>query len=330
MGAHRAVHLTDRAMAGSDTLATARSLALALGREEFALILCGRNSNDAETGQVGPEIAELLHVPFVGNVRKLDYERDLQSVVAERETEDGYELIRCPLPALVSVTEGLMEERWPSRQEMEAARQDPAIEELGAAQLSPDSSLFGAAGSPTSVAGIRVVESQRLGVVIEEPDPLVAAERLIEGLKRRNAHSTTTAAEGHFPKYPGPKYPGNRERAIWVVAERAGPVLRRASFELLGKAAELVEHTRSEVAAILIGRGNEDDVKALAAYGADRVLIMEGPSLGHPRASPAPRPSPMPSAYTIPMPCSSPPPPMAETWPLAWRPGSGWASPAIA
>ena len=119
MGAHRAVHLTDRAMAGSDTLATARSLALALDREEFALILCGRSSNDAETGQVGPEIAELLHVPFVGNVRKLDYEGEGQSVLVERETEDGYELIRCPLPALVSVTEGLMEERFPSRSETE-------------------------------------------------------------------------------------------------------------------------------------------------------------------------------------------------------------------
>ena len=282
MGAHRAVHLTDRAMAGSDTLATARSLSLALDREEFALILCGRNSNDAETGQVGPEIAELLHVRFVGNVRKLDYERDGQSVVVERETEDGYELIRCPLPALVSVTEGLMEERFPSRQEMETARQDPAIEEVAAAQLSSDSSLFGVGGSPTSVAEIRVVESQRLGVVIEEPDPLVAAQRLVEGLKRRNARPATTIDERHVPKNPGPKYPGNRESAIWVVAERSGQSLRRASLELLAKAMELVEHTRSEVAAVLIGKGNEDDVKALAAYGADRVLLMEGPSLGHP------------------------------------------------
>src|SRR5215470_6384250 len=60
LGADRAVHLCDKTFAGSDTLATARALALALRRESCDLILCGRNSVDAETGQVGPEIAELL------------------------------------------------------------------------------------------------------------------------------------------------------------------------------------------------------------------------------------------------------------------------------
>src|SRR5439155_20344161 len=65
LGADRAIHLCDRACAGSDTLATARALALLLQREPFDLILCGRNSVDAETGQVGPEIAELLDVPQI-------------------------------------------------------------------------------------------------------------------------------------------------------------------------------------------------------------------------------------------------------------------------
>ena len=63
MGADRAVHLNDRAFAGSDTLATSRALALALGRENPDLIICGRNSTDAETGQVGPEVAEMLASP---------------------------------------------------------------------------------------------------------------------------------------------------------------------------------------------------------------------------------------------------------------------------
>ena len=60
LGADRALHLCDRAFAGADTLATARALAAALRGEAFDLILCGRNSVDAETGQVGPELAELL------------------------------------------------------------------------------------------------------------------------------------------------------------------------------------------------------------------------------------------------------------------------------
>ena len=73
MGADRAALLTDRALAGSDTLATARALALVLAREEPDLIICGRNSMDAETGQVGPEIAELIGIPHISQVRKLEW-----------------------------------------------------------------------------------------------------------------------------------------------------------------------------------------------------------------------------------------------------------------
>ena len=286
MGAHRTVLVTDRAMAGSDTLATARTLSLALIREKFGLIFCGRNSTDAETGQVGPEIAELLHIPHVSNVRKLEYSRDSESLLVERVTDEGHELIHCPLPALVTVAEGIMEERWPSRQEMETARENPAIQEVGAAQLSPDSSLFGAAGSPTRVAEIRLIEPQRLGVVIEEPDPEVAAQKLVEGVMSRAAVDAVPAQRrGQWPRYVGAM-----EKAIWVVAERVGSgpstalgtSLRRATYELLGKARDLVQHTRSEVAAVLIGQGYEQDVKALAAYGADRVLVMDDTSLGHP------------------------------------------------
>src|SRR4029079_8673623 len=64
-GADRAIHLVDRAFAGSDTLATARALALAVKREQFDLIFCGKYSVDAETAQVGPELAEMLDVPQV-------------------------------------------------------------------------------------------------------------------------------------------------------------------------------------------------------------------------------------------------------------------------
>lgn len=74
LGADRAILLTDRALAGSDTLATARALSLLLAQEKPDPIICGRNSADAETGQVGPEIAELLGIPHVSQVRKPDYQ----------------------------------------------------------------------------------------------------------------------------------------------------------------------------------------------------------------------------------------------------------------
>ena len=284
LGADRAVHLTDAAMAGSDTLATARSLALALEREEYDLILCGRNSTDAETGQVGPEIAQLLQLSYVGNVRKLEPNQDRKSVLVERVTDEGYELIECPLPGLIAITEGIIAERWPSRQEMESARENPIIDEVNAAQLSTDASIFGASGSPTWVADIRLVESQRLGIVIEEPDPQLAAQKVMEGLKGRN--ETTPS---HTSLEPWSRYPGTEESGIWVVAERVGTgppeavtsSLRRVTLELLGKARELAEHRRCEVTAILVGPVDIDDAKALTAYGADKVLILDGPGLNH-------------------------------------------------
>src|ERR1700678_4074525 len=71
-GADDGVHLCDVAFAGSDTLATSRALAAALEQDgPFDLILVGRNSIDGETGQVGPEVAELLDLAFAGGVRRL-------------------------------------------------------------------------------------------------------------------------------------------------------------------------------------------------------------------------------------------------------------------
>ena len=101
LGADRAQLLTDRALAGSDTLATARALALALEAEQPDLIICGRNSSDAETGQVGPELAELLGIPHISQVSQLEYQRDRNHIVARRVTDDGYQIMECPLPALV-------------------------------------------------------------------------------------------------------------------------------------------------------------------------------------------------------------------------------------
>ena len=153
MGMDRAVHLVDSAFAGSDTLATARALALALRRESFDLILCGRNSVDAETGQVGPEVAEMLDLPQVTGVRRLELDERTGHVVVERETDEGHERLLCPLPALLTVTEGVAPEAFPRPDAVEAARAVP-IEQIVATDLSDDASLFGMEGSPTWVGEV--------------------------------------------------------------------------------------------------------------------------------------------------------------------------------
>ena len=277
MGADKAIHMTDMAFAGSDTLATSRTIALAIQRNPFDLILCGRNSNDAETGQVGPEIAEILHIPHVSNARKLDFVDDGQKVLVERVTDQGYETIRCPLPALVTVAEGISEEKFASKAELDSV-QDEVVEEIGAGQLWSDQSLFGTIGSPTRVEEIRLIEPDRLGVTIEDTNPKEAARRVVAGLRDRLAARPTGAKRVDDL----PRHKGNTQGAIWVMTEVTGSELRRVTFEMIGKARELVQRTQGEIVAVLLGQGVQEHVKAVAAFGADRALILGSDVVAHP------------------------------------------------
>ena len=278
LGADRGILLSDRALAGSDTLATARALGMVLEREKPDLIVCGRNSSDAETGQVGPELAELLGLPHISHVRKLDYQADTGTIVAERITDEGYQVIECSLPAVVCVTEGVAAETFANREQMAVAQEKP-VEELSCTELTDDLTQFGLEGSPTWVEDIRLIEPTRQGLMIEGEAPDVAAQQVAQLLKE-SLSALATEEEGS----PGPidtkRYPNAREQSIWVVAETSQTGLRRVTLELLGKARQLTGTTRSQVVAVLIGEPSDDAVRALAAYGADRVLTLDNSSLG--------------------------------------------------
>ena len=107
-GADEGVLVTDPAFAGSDTLATASALAAALATEgPFDLVLVGRNSIDADTGQVGPELAELLDLPFAAGVKELTLaDRGAQ---VRCELDDGWRDVEVRLPAVLSTAERLTE-----------------------------------------------------------------------------------------------------------------------------------------------------------------------------------------------------------------------------
>ena len=275
LGADCGVHLVDPAFAGADTLATARALALALRREGFDLVLCGRSSVDAETGQVGPEVAELLDVPQITAVAKLDIHVERRRVKAERETDAGFEAVECMLPALVSATEDLAAERFPKRAEKEAAKAKPIVE-VTAKDLADDVSTFGAAGSPTRVESIRAIEVTRQARILEG-DVEAAVRSLAELLVEKGAFSdeavpaTNAAAAAQSP--------GDPAKAIWVLAEVLDQKLRRVSFELLGKAVELAAQSGGEVAALLLGHGVRHLAEGLGAAGATRIFVCDDPLL---------------------------------------------------
>ena len=283
MGADSAVHLNDRAFAGSDTLATARALALALAQDEYDLIICGRNSVDAETGQVGAEIAEMLDLPQVSGVRRLELDVSTDgsaSLTAERITDEGHDVVRCALPALITVTEDVAPEIYPRRAERQAAMEKP-ITTLTAADLSDDLSVFGTDGSPTWVSEIYSIEPERDGIVAQDKPVAEAVAELMEYLNERgafdgNGSDSTDAAMGRGPR---------RERedvgAIWVVAETLGGELRPITLELLGRSCEIADMLDTSVEAVLIGENVELHAVALTAYGADTVLLAQDERLAN-------------------------------------------------
>jgi len=154
-GADSALLVTDQAIEAFslDSLATAKILAAAVGRlARFDLILCGMQASDTNAGLIGPMVASLLGVPCVTLARKAHVEGGMLEV--ERVVQDAYEVVLCPLPALVTVTGEAGELRYPSLQAIKGAKEIPQ-ETLGLSDLQLD--LF----SPPRVELISLSAPQR-------------------------------------------------------------------------------------------------------------------------------------------------------------------------
>jgi len=159
MGVDDALLLSDRAFAGSDTLATSYALAAAirkLGR--FDLVICGKQAIDGDTAQVGPGIAERLGIPQITYVRELHIDNGL--IKAKRMLEDGYEWLQAPLPALVTVVKQINEPRYPSLKGILQARK-AEIPVWTPADIDADLGKIGFDGSPTRVIKIFTPQRER-------------------------------------------------------------------------------------------------------------------------------------------------------------------------
>jgi electron transfer flavoprotein alpha subunit len=267
-GADAGIHLCDEAFAGSDTLATARALAAALrAAGPFDLVLLGRNSIDGETGQVGPEVAELLDLPFASGVRRLE---DLGTrLLLELEHDDGTQEAEIALPAVLSVAERLCD---PCKVDPAGRAAVPAarLSRLGAAELGPGP--WGEAGSPTVVGETRPMDHTRANLVLEGPlDTQV--EAAVDELRRRGALDAG-AGDGEpaaaAPPGMGAKAARPQSRAVAVLVEPGRP---EVAGELLGAAAGLGRATGAAVHALV-------PVNAAgtlpACPGADLLVAFEG------------------------------------------------------
>ncbi|HOK56402.1 MAG TPA: electron transfer flavoprotein subunit beta/FixA family protein [bacterium] len=182
MGIDNGVLISDRKFAGSDTLATSYTLSLGIKKiGEFDIIVCGRETLDGSTGQVGPGIAEHLGISYITYVSKIVDIKD-NEFECIRLMEDHYEIVKTKLPVLITVVKEINVPRIPSLKNMMRAKKIE-IPVWKAENLGGDESLFGQDGSPTRVIDVWIQTITKEGRKVEgEPEYLV--EEIINELKK--------------------------------------------------------------------------------------------------------------------------------------------------
>ena len=174
MGADRALLIDLPNVADLDTLALARVLAGQVERLPFDLVLVGQNSDDYESGQVGPQVAELLDLPMVSSVMDLQVEGG--RLILKRDVEDGSQTVEAPLPALLMAITGLNEPRYPSLKGIMAAKKKP----LDVVQPETVDTAHRLAWSEPEAP-----ERTTSGVLVQDVPAVEAAEQLVAWLREQ-------------------------------------------------------------------------------------------------------------------------------------------------
>jgi electron transfer flavoprotein beta subunit len=176
MGAAKAILVSDESLQGADALTTAKVLAAAIKRANPDLVLAATESTDGYTGTTPVQVAELLGLPSVTFAKHV--ESDGSSVKVNRQTEAGFDEVECPLPALVTVTAGVVEPRYPSFKGIMAAKGKP-VEELKVADLGIE---LGSTGQ--EIVDIAPAEERKAGEIVQdEGDAYQRIVAFLEGLK---------------------------------------------------------------------------------------------------------------------------------------------------
>jgi electron transfer flavoprotein beta subunit len=177
MGASRGILITDPGLENSDALSTARALAAAIKGQSFDLIICGTESTDGSSGAVPAQLAQLLELPLLSFAKKLEV-ADGKAVI-DRQTDDGYDVVESPLPAIITVTGGINEARYPAlRGIMQAKNKD--VKQVGLADLGLDGKA-GKTALTQEVVDAAPAEARKAGEVVEDKGE--GAKRVADFLK---------------------------------------------------------------------------------------------------------------------------------------------------
>ena len=180
MGAAKAILVSDPALAGSDSLGTAKVLAKCIERAgDIDLVLAATESSDGYTGTVPAQVGELLGWPALTFTKHVEIAGT--TVKAQRQTEAGYDEVEASLPAIVSVTAGVVEPRYPSFKGIMAAKNKP-VDKVTAADLGLDAGQVGWAGARQKIVSVGAAPEREAGEKIEDEGE--AYERIVQFLEQ--------------------------------------------------------------------------------------------------------------------------------------------------
>jgi electron transfer flavoprotein beta subunit len=165
MGADKAVHLLDDALAGSDVLQTSYALAQVLQQIGFDLVIVGAESTDARMGSMAAMLAERLSVPQLSLASKVEI--DGSAVTIHRQSEDGFWKVTGDLPAVISVVEKINEPRYPSFKGIMAAKKKP-MQVLSCVDAGIDTSLVGLGNASTEVVDFAERPPRQAGTIVKD------------------------------------------------------------------------------------------------------------------------------------------------------------------
>jgi len=182
LGVDEVILLSDPAFDGSDTWATSYILAKAINKlGEFDIVICGRQTMDADTGQVAPQLAESLGLPFVSYVSKIEEIKEGYMRV-QRMVEEGHQIVEMPLPGVISVVKEINVPRLPSLRGLMKSK-TVEIPVWTAQELGVDMNKVGLSGSPTQV--IKLFHPQRTGHgEMLQGSPERQVDQLVEKLQK--------------------------------------------------------------------------------------------------------------------------------------------------
>jgi electron transfer flavoprotein beta subunit len=182
MGVDKAVHLDDPAFEGGDAFSTAKALAAAIKGMEHDLIFCGKQAIDDDLAQVGSGIAEILGIPQVSVITKVEVADDTKTAKVNRQIVGGEEIIEVPLPAVLTAQKGLNEPRYASLPGIMKAKKKE-VKPVKAADLGLDPGSVGAAGAKTRIIKMTSPPQREDAKMIEGETPEETAAQLAKLLR---------------------------------------------------------------------------------------------------------------------------------------------------